>query len=247
MLAPQEGRKGTYLAEFRDIGRAIALSVLALGTIWLVAAVGISRGFDALGLWETDAIHTLECGRQLAPTPEGVPVQTSLRAAVFTDDAWQELDTNGTRVRSLVVQAAGLLRGTGVSITPVSVKTWNPPPEAESPQEILDSAKAMLPIGDADIAIVLTARSTTNNDGAADVGGRYAVVRHHPGESDKDIVVLAHELGHLFGAHHGCDVIDTGGMMGATGFENAELLCPCTRRIIERNVSLLHLGQVPSP
>lgn len=235
------------MAEYRDIGRAIALSILALGTIWLVAAFGISRGLDGLGLWQTDAIPTLECGRQLAPTPEGVPFQTSLRAAVFTDDAWQELETNGSQVRSLVVQAAGLLRGTGVSITPVSVKTWNPPPEAATPQEILDSAKATLPIGDADIAIVLTARSTTNNDGAADVGGRYTVVKHHPEANDKDIVVLAHELGHLFGAHHGCDVIDTGGVMGATGFVDAKLLCPCTRRVIERNVSLLHLDQVPSP
>jgi hypothetical protein len=235
------------LAEYRDIGRAIAFSVLALGTIWLVAAFGISRGFDALGWWQTDAIHTLECGRQLAPTPVGVPVQTSLRAAIVTDDAWQELDTNGIRVRSLVVEAAGLLRGTGVSITPVSVKTWNAPPEAESPREILDAAKASLPVGDADIVIVLTGRSKTSMDGTADVGGRYTVVRHHSGERAKDIVVLAHELGHLFGAHHGCDTGDSGGIMQASGFLSAELLCPCTRRVIERNTSLLHLSEVPLP
>ncbi len=235
------------MAEYRDMARAIALSVLALGAIWLLAAVGISRGIDAVGLWQTDAVHVLECGRQLNPTPEAVPVQSSLRAAVVTDDAWQGLGTEGTRVRSLVVEAAGLLRGTGVSITPVSVKNWNPPPEAESPQEILDSAKASLPVGDADIVIVLTARSTTRNDGAADIGGRYAVVRHHPGERAENIVVLAHELGHLLGAHHGCDAFEAGGIMEATGFSNAELLCPCTRRVIERNVSLLHLDDAPSP
>ncbi len=235
------------MAEYRDIGRAIALSVLALGTIWLVAATGISRGIDALGLWQTDAIHVLECGRQLAPTSEVVPVQSSLRAAVVTDDGWQELGTEGTPARSLVVEAAGLLRGAGVSVTPVSVRNWNPPPEAESPQEILASAKAALPVGDADIVIVLTTRSKTSDDGAADVGGRHAVVRHHPGARAKDIVVLAHELGHLLGAHHGCDTVDAGGVMEATGFTNAELLCPCTRRVIERNVSLLHVDEVPSP
>lgn len=235
------------LVAYKNVGRTVALAILALGATWLVTAVGISRGIDALGLWQTESVPVLECGYQLAPSPETVPVQSSLRAAVVTDDAWQRFDTDGTSVRSLVVEAAGLLRGTGLSITPVSVKTWNSPPEAESPREILDAAKVLLPIGEADIVIVLTGRSKTGVDGAADIDGRHAVLRRHPGERAKDVAVLAHEIGHLLGAHHGCDAADAGGIMNAKGFSNAELLCPCIRRVIERNVSLLHLDKAPTP
>jgi len=101
--------------------------------------------------------------------------------------------------------------------------------------------------GSADIVIMLIADSRTRKDGAADIGGRYVAIRHHRDAPENDAVVLAHELGHLLGAHHACDVDVTGGIMGASGFSNAELLCPCARRAIESNLARLHsnIGLAP--
>ncbi len=225
----------------------VTILVPVLGMVWVAAAFGIAGSIDAFGLWQSEPVHILECGSVLADPTSAIGLQTSLKAAVVVDDGWQGLGIDGSEARSIVVEAAGLLRGTGVSITSVSVGRWNPPPEAKSPDDVLTAAKEYLPLGDADIIIVLTSRSETRGDGAADVGGRYAVVQHHRGEREKDVAVLAHELGHLLGAYHGCDSPTGGGVMAATGFSNADLLCPCTRRVIEQNVSMLHSDPTQSP
>ena len=228
--------EGAILFDLVRSAKILGLSTLALGAIWIVVAIGASQSITALGLWRPDSTATLECGRQLNPQDESSRVIPAIRAQVVLDDAWAELDPDSQAVRSLVVEASGLLRGTGLSVTPVEIKRWNLPESLRSPREILDAAEARLPPGDADIVIILIADSTTPKDGAADIGGRHVAIRHHRDAPENDAVVLAHELGHLLGAHHGCDSDLGGGIMGATGFANAELLCPCTRRAIEDNI-----------
>ncbi len=227
--------------------KLIGLSVLTLGVVWLGVAAGATQAIDALGLWQPDETISLECGRRLAPTTDSLPVVTPIRARIALDDAWADLGQDQQAARLLVVEAAGLLRGTGLSIVPVEIVRWNPPNGSRLPREILEAAKDTVPLVDVDIVIVLTAGSVTRLDGAADVGGRYVVVKHHRDAWAKDVAVLAHEIGHLLGAHHGCDAGTEGGIMGTNGFSNAELLCPCTRRVIAGNIARFHQNTEGAP
>ncbi len=225
----------------------LGVFVLALGAVWLAAAAGAARGLDALGLWQANETVSLECGHIFSPATSSLPVVLPIRAKIAVDDAWADLATGSQTVRLLVAEAAGLLRGTGLSITPVQIVRWNPPGDAVLPREVLDAAKDSVPLDGADIVVVLTALSSTRTDGAADVGGRYVVVQHHRDARAKDVAVLAHEIGHLLGAHHGCDAGTDGGIMGTNGFTNAELLCPCTRRVIAANIVQFHRSIEPAP
>ncbi len=220
--------------------RLIGLSVLLLGAIWLAVAAGAARGMDALGLWQQDETLSVVCGRRFGAATNSVPVVLPIRARVALDDAWAGLGQDEQQVRLLVVEAAGLLRGTGLSVVPVEIVRWNPPSSAKLPREVLEAAMVTVPLDGVDIVIVLTAGSTTRKDGAADVGGRYVVVQHHHDARAKDVAVLAHEIGHLLGAHHGCDAGTDGGIMGTNGFSNAELLCPCSRGVIASNLAQFH-------
>jgi hypothetical protein len=65
-------------------------------------------------------------------------------------------------------------------------------------------------------------------------------VRHHTDNHEQDEFVLAHEIGHVFGAHHGCNVPGLAGLMAESGVEQPVRLCPCTRRAIESNVQRFH-------
>ena len=107
--------------------RLLGVFVLALGTVWLAAAAGAAQGIDALGLWKADETISLECGQILTPDANSLPVITPIRAKIAIDDAWSDLGTDGQTVRLLMAEAAGLLRGTGMSIMPVEIVRWNPP------------------------------------------------------------------------------------------------------------------------
>lgn len=227
--------------------RLIGLSVLLLGVIWLTVAAGTARGMDDLGLGQQDETLSVECGRRFGTATNAVPVVPPIRARVAIDDAWAGLGQDEQEVRLLVVEAAGLLRGTGLSVMPVEIVRWNPPSSARLPREVLEAAKDAMPLDGVDIVIVLTAGSTTRKDGAADVGGRHVVVQHHSDARAKDVAVLAHEIGHLLGAHHGCDAGTDGGIMGTNGFSNAELLCSCTRAVITSNLAQFHRDAAVTP
>ena len=63
---------------------------------------------------------------------------------------------------------------------------------------------------------------------------------HHEQQPEKAEFVLAHEIAHLFGATHGCDLADHEGVLASQGFDEPELICPCTRQLLEANAARFH-------
>jgi hypothetical protein len=183
-----------------------------------------------------------ECGVRLVEASSGAtPLLGSSRVVVVTDEEWRTAvpDADGTEARSVIFAAASLFRGIGIHLLPIRDVAWESPDDADTIEGIFEAAAAGVPLRDADFAIVLSAqpRSTTR-DGYTEVGGSYVAVGHHPTDPGLDAFVLAHEVSHLFGAHHACDVPGRGGLMAERGFD--ELICPCTREVLELNAHRFH-------
>jgi hypothetical protein len=93
----------------------------------------------------------------------------------------------------------------------------------------------------------LTAGSFENPvDGVARERSRYVVVRHHPGNLDRDAYVLTHELGHVFGLdHHTCD--DLLCFMADHGYDPEEHWCPDHLDLLGKNAGYFDYAQTIDP
>lgn len=218
-----------------------ALSLVALPTVWVATTVfGTALESATSSVTPTEQ---LECGRHLTGQPEeAVPLTESVRVVLVTDEEWRaavhELQPSGAR--HTLLDAASLFRGISIHLLPVRIVDWSSPESAVTIRDIWQAARETVPLEAADIVVVLTAQErTTSQDGYANVGGQYVAVAHHPQRQDRDALVLAHEVSHLFGAHHGCDVEGRGGLMAPQGFDH-DLVCPCTRRVLELNANRFH-------
>ena len=219
------------------------LSLLLLPVAGLVVAgvavVAASRWLPSV---ETNA--SLVCGEALAlPDHEGAFVVDSTRIVVAIDEEWRDESGAGSEseARKMITGAASLFRGVHIHLLTVRSVEWESPDELNSVRDLLDAAQKSILLEGADIAVVLTAQTVeTSQDGHARIGDRYAIVARHPDQPERDVMVLAHELSHLFGAHHGCDLPDHDGLMASQGFNEPELLCPCTRRVLEMNADRFH-------
>ena len=216
----------------------------------LVLALWITTAFAAeaaLNRWWSPTegeLLNLSCGRDLqGGASSGVKMAVPVKVAVVLDEEWRSHfgDTAGEQARTIMTRAAGFYRNLGVQLTLLRVDNWTSPDTVSTAGAFLDRAENEVGLQDADIAVIFTKQELDGSeDGRAEVGGRYAFIRHHSGHGGRDEFVLAHELGHIFGAHHGCDVPGFAGIMAESGFEQPPLVCPCTRRVLEINVDRFH-------
>ncbi len=228
----------------RPMSFRFALSLIALPAMWFTVAYSVGE------LLERDAVPDsgapqLECGRHLTDAGGDVlPSAESVRVVLVTDEEWRATVPPSATfgARHVLLDAASLFRGLSIHLLPVRIVDWESPDDAATIRDVWVAARESIPLAEAgaDIAVVLTAQArTTSQDGYAQVGGRYVAVAHHRGHPERDAVVLAHEVSHLFGAHHGCDVPGREGLMAAKGFDG-DLICPCIRRILELNANRFH-------
>ncbi len=184
----------------------------------------------------------LECGRLLSSVSGERLTLRSVRVVLALDEEWREQfgDRSESVARSLVSDVSGLYRDIGMHFLPVRVADWSSPNDLVSAEELLVELNGAIPLDDADVIFGLTGQQLPDVDGFARVGGQIAVVGHHRGSPERDVLVLAHEVGHLFGAHHGCDIPGLAGVMADSGFEDPLVVCPCTRAILEANVARFH-------
>lgn len=218
-----------------------AIAVTAVPVLWIATVLA---GYAVQGTAVSPRAHQLECGRQLTqPADESVPLTESVRVVLVTDEEWRAtVGQLGMAARHVVFDAASLFRGMSIHLLAVRSVDWVSPADATTIRDIWLAAREAVALteGDEDVVVVLSAqRRSTIQDGYANVGGRYVAVAHHPDHPERDAFVLAHEISHLFGANHGCDVAGRVGLMAAQGFDH-DLVCPCTRRILELNANRFH-------
>ncbi len=221
-------------------------TLIVIPVVWIAASFSLSGALAPEPPSEGVA-GRLECGRRLSGLADvGMPLAESARVVLVTDEEWRQVAAgrHPFEARRVLLEAVGLFRGMSIHLLPVRVVDWVSPDEARTIDDVWAAARETVPLGDADIVVVLSAQEhTTARDGYAKVGGRYVVVAHHPDQPDHDALVLAHEISHLFGAHHGCDVPGREGLMAPNGFDH-DLICPCTRRVLELNANRFH-GVIP--
>lgn len=223
-----------------------SIRLLAIPALWFSV---VFLGGAALEEWSAPPSPrlALHCGRTLV-TDESPSVlrSQSVRVALALDEEWRNRvpDPDGLEARRTLTKAGSLFRGVGIYFLPVRVLEFDSPDHLSTVRDLLDEVESTVPATDFDIVILLTAqRRSTPQDGYAAVGGRHAVVTHHPEEPILDALVMAHEVAHLFGAHHGCDKPGRGGLMNRAGFEGWDLICQCTRRVLEENANRFHTSQ----
>jgi len=185
----------------------------------------------------------LECG-ELLVEPDRGPVfeAASTRVMLALDEEWHEHfgDDAAQVARSLLVETGGLFRSVDIHLLPIGVTNWESPDAIDDAEELLVVVRETVDLEDADIVIALTAQNLSGADGEAEVGGRYAIIEQHPGHPERDAFVLAHEIAHLFGATHGCELPGHEGVLASQGFDEPELICPCTRQLLEQNAARFH-------
>lgn len=142
--------------------------------------------------------------------------------------------------RSLLADAGALFRSVNIHLLPVRVDVWESPDSQTTALELLEAVRESIDRADADIVIALTAQSLAGADGRAEVGGRHALIEHHVEHPERDMFVLAHEIAHLFGATHGCDLAGHEGLLASKGFDEPGLICACTRELLEANAARFH-------
>lgn len=226
-----------------SLNRFLVAPLLVLA-LWLTTALGTEAALNRWWSPTNGGVLSLSCGRDLqGRTVGGVRIAVPMKVAIVLDEEWRSHfgDTAGEQARTIMTRAAGFYRNLGVQLTLLRVDDWISPDTASAPKDFLSRAEHEVDLQNADVAVIFTNQVLSGTeDGRAEVGGRYAFIRHHSGHGGRDEFVLAHELGHIFGAHHGCDVPGFAGIMAESGFEQPPLVCPCTRRVLEINVDRFH-------
>lgn len=215
--------------------------VLLLPAVWVSSYIAIGRLLtpDTAAAMDPEA----ECGRLLVELDDGIVFHAaSTRVVLALDEEWRvRFAEDATPVaRSLLVEAGALFRSVDIHLLPVRVESWESPDNLRSAIELLQVARESVDYAAADIVIALTAQELVGADGRAEVGGRYALVEHHEEHPERDSFVLAHEVAHLFGATHGCDLPGHDGVLAERGFNEPQLICPCTEQLLEANAARFH-------
>jgi metallopeptidase family M12-like protein len=221
-----------------------ALVALALlPALWASLYFGTGRLLSGSTPIASGTEAEVNCGRLLVQPDDGVIFHAaSTRVVLALDEEWQaRFGEDSVQVaRSLLTDAGALFRSVDIHLLPVRFEAWESPDRETSVVELLGVVRESIDYADADIVIALTAQDLRGADGRAEVGGRYALIEHHPEHPERDAFVVAHEVAHLFGATHGCDLVGHEGVLAGSGFDEPGLICPCTRSLLEANAARFH-------
>jgi hypothetical protein len=186
-----------------------------------------------------------DCGILLAGEP--ITSTNEVRVAVAVDNAWQAKfgdDAEG-QARSVIEDIAPLFRPFQIQLTPTKFVDWRSDQVPASVGPLLDEVRRSVALEGVDVVLALTGVHLHGADGKAGIGGRYALVEHHPGHPEHDRFVAAHELAHLFGAEHTAEESERTDLMASKGFNHDLEWSACHERLLRLNASRFEEGVDP--
>lgn len=123
----------------------------------------------------------------------------------------------------------------GIKLQAVGLRTWVSSDHLASVSNRLDEVEEAVSLVGADIVLALTRHEAPGADGAAVIGGRYALVSWHDSHPERDLWVAAHEIGHLFGARHSEPAPGGIDVMAPSGFGSRIRWSQCHKDLMRTN------------
>lgn len=216
---------------------AIAFTAIVVGGDKLAPEEDPLRAF----LYGRHRIQPEDCGVVLSAVPPGLGpgAHYEARVVLAVDNSWlAKFGEDAERqARSVLEDAAPLFRPFGIQLVAATFVRWRSDHLPASSDQLLAEVKRSVDLEGADVVLGLTGLHLHGGDGRAYVGGRYALVGHHPGHPERDRLVAAHELGHLLGARDTPAGSGRGTLMAKTGFDHNLEWSSCHERLLKLNAS----------
>ncbi len=234
------------------IAGVLSLAVLTLGfTVIVMNEVQSFSPEDPLQpfLYDRYPASPADCGILLAgePITSKAGASHEVRVAVAVDEAWQAKfgDDAERQARSVIEDIAPLFRPFQIQLTPVKFVYWRSDQVPASIDPLLAEVKRSVALEGVDVVLAITGLHLHGADGKAGIGGRYALIEHHPGYPERDRFVAAHELAHLFGALHTVEESEGSDLMAGEGFNHDLEWSGCHERLLRLNASRFEEGVDP--
>ena len=127
-----------------------------------------------------------------------------VRVVLATDEAWRQTYGAGAEARAsqLLTDVNHILEPARISLSIAEYRSWSSDRDSSSMSQLLAHLDDTVPARPGQLVIGLTGHQISKVDGLAHVGHIHLVARLHPDRPERDAVVVAHEIGHLLGAHH---------------------------------------------
>ena len=177
-------------------------------------------------------------GRVLVPEAwyQDHPGPYTVRVDLVVDQQWRDLYGADSVLESqdVVNQAQQLLAPAGIQLQVVSQDTWAHDTSATTIQQLYRQLLGSRSSKGADMTVALAAGYKGPEGGFAGSDQRHTLIKHHPYRTDRDALILTHEVGHALGLdHHNCTHLLC--IMSSHDYDDKRHFCPEHLQLLARN------------
>lgn len=136
-------------------------------------------------------------------------------------------------------EASSLLERVGIELAVASTQRWESDDAEDSVVDLLDAADLQTETRAGNLLLVITDQHTVRYDGWAQDSRDRVIVRFNHERTQRNAALIAHEVGHLLGAHHHEDdeeCTEGGCIMDERGFAHATEWCDHHAETIQTSI-----------